>query len=159
MGNRAHVIFPEARVAVYLHWNGGLESVVSFLDYMNERKLAADDYGAARFCQIVGNYFGGNHSLGVRGMAGATQEHFRAEAYEDNGAFVVERGEGGLRVGQWFEPGPYLNATAGRGPARKVDAVELVERIEAARRHAYNADGAMLADIRAKNGPAAAEEA
>jgi hypothetical protein len=153
MGNRANVIFPEARVAVYLHWNGGLESVVAFLDYMNERRIGADSYGAARFCQIVGNFFGGELSLGVDGCGTHTVE-FRALADGmDGGAYVIGRNQQGLCVARWFRRHTYGD------PVCEVPPHELAEFVTRARAHAYNRDGAMLADIRAKNAHTVKEEA
>ncbi len=53
--------------AVYLHWNGGRDSVEAFLKYCDMRGFRSfeDDYGMARFCQVVGNFFGGDASLGI----------------------------------------------------------------------------------------------
>jgi membrane protease subunit (stomatin/prohibitin family) len=149
MGNRCYVIFPDAQAAVYLHWNGGLESVVSFLDYMNERNVRGDSYGAARFCQIVGNFFGGELSIGVHGCADPA-----AMAYKENGAFVIDLQDGALAITRWLRER--------RGSERELYEItgdKLNAAITAARAHAYNRDGAMLADIRAKNAPAAKENA
>lgn len=46
--------------AVYLHWNGGRDSVEAFLKYCELKGFRSfeDDYGMARFCQVVGNFFG-----------------------------------------------------------------------------------------------------
>ena len=55
MGNRA-IIKPEGKnIGVYLHWNGGIDSVTAFLKYCELRGFRAfdDAYGMARFCQIV----------------------------------------------------------------------------------------------------------
>lgn len=75
MGNRATVIFvsedeKSISPAVYLHWNGGPESIYAFLNEMNIRKIRKDqDYECARFIHIVGDYFDmdtiGSSSLGV----------------------------------------------------------------------------------------------
>ena len=60
MGNRANVVFvADLRLSpsVYLHWNGGPESVYAFLDELDTRGCRADaDYEAARFVQIVGEF-------------------------------------------------------------------------------------------------------
>ena len=72
MGNRA-VITTENDinnhgVGVYLHWNGGRDSVEGFLKYCemkHYRPPDQDEYGWARLCQVIGNYFGGSTSLGV----------------------------------------------------------------------------------------------
>jgi len=65
MGNRATVAFPDLGLQVYLHWNGGLESVCAFLKYAEDVQLRTDDYFVSRFCQIIGNFMGGKLSLGV----------------------------------------------------------------------------------------------
>lgn len=63
MGNRGNVVFSnkdwtEFSPCVYLHWNGGPESVYGFLEELNRRKIRADQcYEAARFIQIVGEFF------------------------------------------------------------------------------------------------------
>jgi len=69
MGNRALIKAKDnTSRAVYLHWNGGRDSVEAFLKYCELRKFRGfdDDYGMARFCQVVGNFFGvGGLSLGI----------------------------------------------------------------------------------------------
>lgn len=64
MGNRAIVIFEDEKStefspAVYLHWNGGPESVYPFLDEMDRRHIRTGDgaYESARFIQLIGEYF------------------------------------------------------------------------------------------------------
>ena len=68
MGNRA-VITTEARdLGVYLHWNGGRDSVEAFLLYCKIKEYRCpenDCYGWARLCQVIGNWFGGELSLGI----------------------------------------------------------------------------------------------
>lgn len=71
MGNRAILKPVGSNVGVYLHWNGGRDSVEAFLKYCEMRGFrafggaAADGYGKARFMQVVGNFFGGALSIGV----------------------------------------------------------------------------------------------
>lgn len=66
MGNRAMILFAESKAAkvepfgIYLHWNGGPESVQAFLAYANEQFASRGPdmpYLAARMCQIIGNFF------------------------------------------------------------------------------------------------------
>jgi len=66
MGNRATLKFKDEanQPNIYLHWNGGRASVEAFLNVAKAMELRADSYGVARMCQIVGNFFGGNLSLG-----------------------------------------------------------------------------------------------
>jgi len=67
MGNRAIVKAFGKNIGVYLHWNGGRDSVEAFLEYCKLRGFRdfEDSYGMARFCQVVGNFFGGTLSLGI----------------------------------------------------------------------------------------------
>lgn len=55
-------------IGVYLHWNGGRDSVEAFLKYCELKKYRSpetDNYGWARLCQVIGNYFGGSTSIGI----------------------------------------------------------------------------------------------
>lgn len=75
MGNRAVITTSTSTdvkcstdVGVYLHWNGGRDSVEAFLKYCElkgYRSPETDCYGWARLCQVIGNYFGGDSSLGI----------------------------------------------------------------------------------------------
>ena len=75
MGNRAVITWSKAEdvsksreIGIYLHWNGGMDSVRAFLKYCElkgYRKPDQDDYGYARLCQVIGNYFGGTASVGI----------------------------------------------------------------------------------------------
>lgn len=72
MGNRCVVTWsksmnPKYRtdIGVYLHWNGGRDSVEAFLKYCELRRFHAGNYGAARFVQVVANFFGGGDYIGV----------------------------------------------------------------------------------------------
>lgn len=66
MGNRAVLKFIDDKwqPTIYLHGNGERASVQAFLNVAKEQRLRADSYGVARMCQIIGNFFGGNLSLG-----------------------------------------------------------------------------------------------
>jgi hypothetical protein len=102
MGNRAVVVFDEAgsiSPAIYLHWNGGPESVYAFLAELDSREVRADgEYDAARFIQIVGEFFDQDHhtglSLGVwNGPAkiDVAEPSFAKLDVGDNGIYVVTR--------------------------------------------------------------------
>lgn len=59
MGNRANVVFEfegDISPTIYLHWNGGPESVYAFLAEMDRRGVT----NPARFVQIVGEFFDGH---------------------------------------------------------------------------------------------------
>ena len=91
MGNRAIIQTKESYenegIGVYLHWNGGYDSVSAFLKYCElkgYRTPDSDSYGWARFCQVVGNFFGGGLSLGI--------DNFSKDAgeWQDNGTYIIE---------------------------------------------------------------------
>lgn len=93
MGNRA-IVKPKGRnVGVYLHWNGGIDSVTAFLEYCKLKGYRdfggaySDGYGVARFCQVVGNFFGGGLSVGIEDCVEESEEY--AE-WMDNGIYVVD---------------------------------------------------------------------
>lgn len=108
MGNRANVIFTDGKQfspGVYLHWNGGPESVYAFLDELERRRaFHGIDYMAARFVQIVAEFFDSDGhaetlSLGIFSgpksiddLAGLPTDH------GDNGFFIIERKEDGFFV-------------------------------------------------------------
>lgn len=91
MGNRAIIqtreSFDNEGIGVYLHWNGGYDSVSAFLKYCElkgYRAPDADPYGWARLCQVIGNFFGGSTSLGI--------DNFTKDAgeWQDNGTYIIE---------------------------------------------------------------------
>ena len=73
MGNRAIVIFSDKEEknilpAVYLHWNGGPESIYAFLDELDRRKVGDNrHYETARFIQIVGEFMD-EHNINYKGF-------------------------------------------------------------------------------------------
>jgi hypothetical protein len=84
MGNRA-IIRPQGNMnkGVYLHWNGGRDSVEAFLKYCELRGFRSfeDSYGMARFVQVVSNFFGGGLSIGIVDYP---------ESHGDNGVYIVK---------------------------------------------------------------------
>lgn len=91
MGNRAVITtrqnFKNNGVGIYLHWNGGYDSVNAFLKYCELKGYRTpdnDDYGWARLCQVIGNYFGGGLSIGIN-----TVEKLDCDNY-DNGTYIIE---------------------------------------------------------------------
>lgn len=91
MGNRAVITTKENMdnngIGVYLHWNGGRDSVRAFLKYCELRGYRApseDNYGWARLCQVIGNFFGGLGSLGID-----TVDHLDCNN-GDNGVYLIE---------------------------------------------------------------------
>lgn len=91
MGNRAIIQTKASHesesIGVYLHWNGGRDSVEAFLKYCELKGYRAPDqdyYGWARLCQVIGNYFGGIYSVGI--------DNFSKDAgeWQDNGTYIIE---------------------------------------------------------------------
>ena len=91
MGNRAVITTRNAwrncGVGVYLHWNGGRDSVEAFLKYCELKGYRSPDedcYGWARLCQVVGNYFGGGLSVGIDTLWHLDRNN------GDNGVYIIE---------------------------------------------------------------------
>jgi hypothetical protein len=87
MGNRAVVTVKGSTMGVYLHWNGGLESITAFLRAAKDlgvREPTGDtSYFYARFVQIASNFFGGTASIGVESLKKLDCDN------GDNGLYVV----------------------------------------------------------------------
>lgn len=91
MGNRAVITTRENwandGVGIYLHWNGGRDSVEAFLKYCElkgYRSPSEDCYGWARLCQVIGNFFGGTTSIGINTLWKLDCDNY------DNGVYIIE---------------------------------------------------------------------
>ena len=92
MGNRAVIMtkdgFENGGIGLYLHWNGGRDSVEPFLKYCiikGYRPPETDGYGWARLAQVVGNFFGGSMFVGI--------DYYKDDrdiCYLDNGVYIIE---------------------------------------------------------------------
>lgn len=87
MGNRAFIKFQGLNTGIYLHWNGGRDSVEPFLEYCRLKDYRTDEYGVARMCQVIGNFFGGGLSLGVMSTKGMSNADLDTG---DNGVYIVK---------------------------------------------------------------------
>lgn len=97
MGNRA-IIIPriprksEPVVSIYVHWNGGLESVLAFCEVCRQRKFAdptdCESYAMARFCGLIHEFFGIKDSLNL-GLYVFTRKEWLEGDFEDNGVYVL----------------------------------------------------------------------
>jgi hypothetical protein len=88
MGNRAVVTIQGSKVGVYLHWNGGEDSVTAFLRAAKDLEVRApangnESYFYARFTQIIGDFFGGTTSVGIDDLDNLDTDN------GDNGTFVI----------------------------------------------------------------------
>ena len=84
MGNRAVIstsTSPEA-IGIYLHWNGGRDSVEAFLKYCELKRYRPDDL--ARLAQVIGNYFGGTCSIEIDKNHNLDCDNW------DNGMYIIK---------------------------------------------------------------------
>lgn len=88
MGNRAVITDKSKKMGVYLHWNGGRDTIEPLLAYCKLKGVRNPNedpqYAYARMCQIMGNFFGGNDSIGV-----GLYDELDTNNY-DNGTYVVD---------------------------------------------------------------------
>jgi len=93
MGNRAVITIKENNIpqedwqSLYLHWNGGRDTVEPLLHVAKLYDLRCQDdpsYAIARLSQIIGNTLGGKLSLGV-----GTYKQLDTDN-ADNGVYVVK---------------------------------------------------------------------
>ena len=92
MGNRAVIAFVNDKgkkdknsVGIYLHWNGGRDSVEGFLQTAKDYKLRSGSYGVARLTQIIANGLGGTLSLGVDMLKNLDCDNY------DNGVYWIDQ--------------------------------------------------------------------
>lgn len=88
MGNRAVITTPEKKFGIYVHWNGGVESILAFAEVARSRGYrdpAGDaSYGMARLCGVLCEFFGpGGTGVGI----GAIDE--LGTDNQDNGTYVL----------------------------------------------------------------------
>ena len=98
MGNRAVITTEDKQIGIYLHWNGGRNSVEGFLLYCKLKGYRCpenDCYGWARLCQVIGNFFGGELSVGI-------DKYDRLDTDNgNNGTYIIKDWQ---IVGKEFEP-------------------------------------------------------
>ena len=92
MGNRAVIAFVNDKgkqdknsVGIYLHWNGGRDSVEGFLQAAKDYGLRSGSYGLARLTQIICNSFPGTLSVGVDVVKKLDCDNW------DNGVYWVDK--------------------------------------------------------------------
>lgn len=96
MGNRAIIKGKGSDLGVYVHWNGGVDSVTAFLEYCKlkgYRSPETDNYGYARLCQVIGNFFGGSLSVGISRVKNIVTPKYVESLWLDNGIYEVENWE------------------------------------------------------------------
>lgn len=105
MGNRAVIISTENYEnngpGLYVHWNGGRDSINGFLTYCKIRGFRTGDYGLARLGQVVSNFFGGD------GLSVGIDNFDRLDTNNgDNGTYLIK---GWDIVGRLFFKGTEQN--------------------------------------------------
>ena len=85
--SRAYDVSSSSDIGVYLHWNGGRDSVEAFLKYCELKGYRSPDvdcYGWARLCQVIGNFFGGSTSVGIDKCCNLDCDNW------DNGTYIIK---------------------------------------------------------------------
>jgi len=94
MGNRAVITLSNKTerahgVGIYLHWNGGIESILAFLHVCKKRDYRSPGsdpvYAMARLCGVLHEFFGpaGSTGLGMGPLSALDCDNY------DNGVFVI----------------------------------------------------------------------
>ena len=90
MGNRAVITTSTSKttgVGIYVHWNGGPESVRAFLDACRARGYRDPEsdaaYAMARLCGLICQFFGGSDSVGIGQLRELDCDNW------DNGVYVI----------------------------------------------------------------------
>jgi hypothetical protein len=96
MGNRAVIsmacegIPKEYSPSIYVHWNGGRNSIECFLQTAKHLKVRPEStYGMARLCQIISNFFGGNLSVGMGAYCQLDTDNYDNGVYWINSKFEI----------------------------------------------------------------------
>ena len=87
MGNRAVITTEAKEMGIYLHWNGGRDSVEAFLHVCNRMGFRCpenDNYGWARLAQVIGNYFDSGLSVGIGPLDQLDTDN------GDNGTYIIK---------------------------------------------------------------------
>jgi hypothetical protein len=92
MGNRAVIqMSPDGKyskdnLTVYVHWNGGLDSVTAYLLATQELMAGRSDfdYRCARLVQVITTFHGGNISVGLDVSKNLHEDNL------DNGVYVAD---------------------------------------------------------------------
>lgn len=82
-----------SELGVYLHMNSDPTSVTAFLEYCRAKDIRPpdDDYGWARLCQVIGNYFCGTLSVGIDKCCNLDCDNGENGVYIIDGWDIVDR--------------------------------------------------------------------
>lgn len=90
MGNRAVITTVGATdntTGIYVHWNGGVNSIEAFCAYCDMKGFRSPDtdcYGFAYLATVIGNFFGDGLSLGVDRIKSLDTDNY------DNGVYYLK---------------------------------------------------------------------
>lgn len=89
MGNRAIITNKDRQMGVYVHWNGGRDSIEPLLKYCEMQGFRSPDtdpqYGWARITQVLTNFFPDGLSVGV-----VRYSDDKSMNPGDNGIYIIE---------------------------------------------------------------------
>jgi len=84
MGNKAVITDKHKKIGIYLHWNGGRDSIEGFLTFCKIKQYRDGVYGFARLVQAIGNFLGGGLSVGIGVYESIDIDN------GDNGTYIIE---------------------------------------------------------------------
>jgi hypothetical protein len=74
-------------MGIYVHWNGGPESIAGFLQAAKALGMRSPEsdpsYAMARLTQVIANYFGGSTSIGIGRVRDLDYDN------GDNGTYLI----------------------------------------------------------------------
>jgi len=80
--------FLENHAGIYLHWNGGRDSIEGFLEYARLCGIRSStndlSYSNAQLIRIIANFFEGTLSIGVDNVKSLDTDNY------DNGVYIVK---------------------------------------------------------------------
>lgn len=102
MGNRAVLVWKDENghydddtMGVYLHWNGGRDSIEAFLAYCQMKDLKSPSenvsIGIRNFVDVVSWFFGSNQSIYIDKLSCLDQDNYDNGVYVCDGWKIVDR--------------------------------------------------------------------
>lgn len=85
MGNRAVIATEKKDLGIYLHWQGGRDSVEGFLEFCKRKNYPSPEYsqeGWARLIQVISNFMGSSVYVGLYNELDT--DNF------DNGVYIIK---------------------------------------------------------------------
>jgi hypothetical protein len=130
MGNRAVLTTSttDEGFGIYLHWNGGLASVVAFLDTARNRAYRNpsmdDTYAMARLCGLIHEFFGVEEStsLGIGCLKSLDCNN------GDNGVYVI--GDDWNIVDRWGEGSVPANPSYVDAARKSGDYINIINQLK-----------------------------